>query len=101
MKVEQFYNKNQFHLWDIKKPIDFLQSYNSLVVKIEHKTIKNTTKRIITLGRDWDYSTTTSKHVYLFLEEYGNISFYGITNKRKYIQQLIDTKEIIYDEKMI
>jgi hypothetical protein len=100
MKVEQFYNRNQFHIWDTTKAVDYLQSYNSLVVKIEYKTadtIGQTTQRIITLGRDWDYSTTTSKHVYLFLEEYGNVNFYGITNKREYVRKLIENGTIQYD----
>lgn len=100
MKVEQYINKNQFHLWDLKKPVDYLQSYNSLVVKIEYKTIKTTTQRVITLGIDWDYSTTTSKHVYAFLEEYGNIYFYGIRNKRAYVNKLIKDGIIQYDETM-
>ena len=90
MKVEQFYAMNQFHLYGEGK--DLLQSYNSLVVKVE--------KDKITLGRDWDYSTTTSKYVYMFLQEYTNIRFYGITNKRKYVQDLINEGKIIYDNSM-
>ena len=95
MKVEQFYNKNQFHLYGINNGVwcDILQSYNSVVVKIE-KQNKNI------LGIDWDYSTTTSKHVYMFLEEYGNIKFYGVRNKRAYVNKLIKDGTIIYDENM-
>lgn len=100
MKVEQFYNKNQFHLYQRKEDsdIDILQSYNSTVVSIE----KNNTdyQTLIVLGIDWDYSTTTSKHVYMFLEEYGNINFYGIRNKRAYVNKLISEGAIIYDENM-
>lgn len=100
MKVEQFYNKNQFHIIQHEKAhcIDYLQSYNSLVVKVDSHITKG---RIITLGCDWDYSTTTSKHVYLFLEEYADINFYGISNKRAYVNKLIKDGTIIYDEKMI
>lgn len=90
MKVEQFKNKNQFHLYGEGKNI--LQSYNSTVVVVDSKGI--------TLGEDWDYSTTTSKHVYLFLEEYGNINFYGITNKRNYIRKLIENGAINYDSNL-
>ena len=90
MKVEQFYNKNQFHLYGEGKNI--LQSYNSTVVLVDSEGI--------TLGSDWDYSTTTSKHVYLFLEEYGNINFYGITNKRNYVRKLIENGTIIFDSKL-
>jgi len=89
-KVEQYVHANQFHLYGDWE--DYLQSYDSLVVKISDG-------RII-LGRDWDYSTTTSKHVYMFLEEYTNINFYGVTNKRKYINDLIKEGKIEYDEEM-
>ena len=94
MKVEQFYRANQFRLYGEGK--NCLQSYNSLVVKIEGDFYN----RQITLGRDWDYSTTTSKHVYLFLEEYGDINFYGISNKRQYVNKLIKEGKITYDENM-
>lgn len=93
MKVEQFYNKNQFRLYGEGQ--NCLQSYNSLVVKVNYVGTMT-----ITLGRDWDYSNTTSKHVYLFLEEYANISFNGVKNKRKYIQDLINQGKIIYDNSM-
>lgn len=109
MKVEQFLNRNQFHLYDCD--IDILQSYNSQVVKI---TNYYGCYQCITLGCDWNYSTTTSKHVYAFLEKYSNIKFYNITNKRKYINDLIkEYKEnkdkflekhnciIVYDENMV
>lgn len=104
MKVEQYYNKNQFHMYG--DGYHYLQSYNSLVVKVDRNRNTNVVSpygyiKLITLGRDWDYSKTTSKHVYMFLEEYGNIKLEGITNKRKYIQKLIDDDIIYYDEKMI
>ena len=95
MKVEQFINKNQFHLYDNDNHI--LQSYDSTVVRINN-TYNN--KTVIVLGVDWDYSTTTSKHVYAFLKEYANINFYGITNKRAYINKLIKDGVIKYDENM-
>ena len=92
MKVEQFYNKNQFRLYGEGK--DILQSYNSTVVVIDRGTGE------ITLGEDWDYSTTTSKHVYLFLEDYANINFYGVTNKRNYVRKLIENGAIKYDSNL-
>ena len=91
MKVEQFYSKNQFRLYGEGKEI--LQSYNSKVVEI------NYTGTII-LGRDWDYSTTTSKYVYMFLEEYGNINFDKVNNKRNYIKSLISQNKIAFDKEM-
>jgi hypothetical protein len=95
MKVEQFYAKNQFHLYG--EGAHELQSYDSLVVKITGNSYANQT---IVLGRDWDYSTTTSKYVYLFLEEYADIVFYGISNKRAYIRKLIENGTIKYDSEL-
>ena len=97
MKVCQFMNKNQFELRGEGKIC--LQSYDSLVVEIK-ATSKGT---MITLGRDWDYSTTTSKHVYAFLEEYAPyyiINFNGVKNKRAYINKLIKDGTIGYNENM-
>lgn len=108
MKVEQFLNRNQFHLYGDNK--DVLQSYNSKVVEI---TNNPGCVQCIILGRDWDYSTTTSKHVYAFLDMYSNVKICGVTDKRKYINDLIKEYEkdkrksvekhnfiIIYDEEM-
>lgn len=111
MKVEQFLNRNQFHLYEVDEDVDILQSYDSKVVEI---TNYPGCYQCITLGRDWDYSTTTSKHVYAFLDEYSKVRIYGVANKRKYIRDLIeeckkDSKEflnkhnyaIVYDENMV
>lgn len=109
MKVEQFLNRNQFRLYD--NYTNILQSYDSKVVEI---TNYPGCFQCIVLGRDWDYSTTTSKHVYAFLDEYSKVRFYGVVNKRKYIKDLIEeyAKDkntfldkhnfaIIYNEEMI
>lgn len=108
MKVEQFFHANQFHLYGEDKNI--LQSYDSKVVEI---TNYQGCYQCIILGRDWDYSTTTSKHVYEFLDQYSNIRIYGVKNKRKYINDLIEECKsdkvgfieqnrcvLIYDENM-
>ena len=94
MKVEQFYSKNQFHLYGEGKHI--FQSYDSKVVEVNYEGGHYN----VILGRDWDYSTTTSKYVYLFLEEFGDINFYGITNKREYVRKLIKEGKIIEDIEM-
>ena len=109
MKVEQFLNRNQFHLYG--DCTDILQSYDSKVVEI---TNNRGCYQCIKLGRDWDYSTTTSKHVYAFLDEYSKVRICGVTNKRKYIRDLIEEYKnnreeflnknnyaIVYDEEMI
>lgn len=91
MKVEQYIALNQFHLYGEGK--HYLQSYNSLVVKIQGKEV--------ILGRDWDYSKTTSKYVYQFLDDYSDIRIYDIPNKRDYIRKLIEDGTIKYDENMV
>ena len=87
MKVEQFKVKNQFIIRDTDKVI--FQSYNSTIAMVEKIGL---TKRQITLGADWNYSTTTSKYLYMFLEEEAGFTLYNINNKRAYIEKLI--KEI-------
>ncbi len=100
MKVENFYNKNQFRIYGEGKNI--FQSYESTIAIIENGSL--------TLGRDWDYSKTTSKHLYLFLNDYlwelsseiknAIIEALEKTNKRAAIQKLIDEKIINYDENL-
>ena len=100
MKVEQFLHANQFHIYGRNEEttkIDILQSYDSKVVEISQNY---GCLPYIKLGRDWDYSTTTSKHVYAFLEEYGGIYFDNVSNKRAYINKLIEEGKIKYEEEM-
>lgn len=103
MKVEQYKHANQFHIYGDGN--HYLQSYNSLVVKVDGERNTNVVSpygyiKVITLGFDWDYSLTTLRHVYDFLEEYGNVSFDGITNKKQYINKLIEDGIINYDWSM-
>lgn len=108
MKVEQYLAKNQFRLYDRLQNI--LQSYDSKVIEI---TNNPGCIQCIILGRDWDYSRTTSKYVYQFLDDYSNMRIYGIANKRKYVNDLIEEYKqdykkfidkynyiLIYDEEM-
>ena len=66
MKVRNLINANgravvnQFVIEDGNKI--YFQSYNSLVAKRDD--------RVFTLGCDFDYSRTTSKHLHTFMEEY-------------------------------
>ena len=64
MYIRQFYNKNQFIMNNDKKII--FQSYDSIIAVIDKKTGK------IVFGKDWDFSNTTRKHLYLFLNDYKN-----------------------------
>lgn len=95
MKIEQFYNKNQFLIYN--KGEYYLQSYESTVAKIDsdHNLI---------LGSDWDYSNTTRKHLYLFINDYIELikpcqrellkELNSKQNKRKYIESLINNNII-------
>ena len=93
MRVRQFYNKNQFVITGDNKIV--FQSYNSTCAVINRKGD-------LILGTDWDYSKTTLKHLYLFLEDYYNAlnpdtrenlnDLKYSNNKRQYIQKLIDKK---------
>lgn len=99
LKVQQFYNKNQFVIEDMKEDKTYFQSYNSLIA------IRDKKNATLTLGKDWDYSKTTMKHLYLFLEEYCYFLFVNkikyCKNKRAAIQKMIEKGEIVYDDKLI
>lgn len=73
-------NANQFVINDGNKI--YFQSYDSIVCKIENGKV--------TLGKDWNYSTTTSKHLYTFLKQNG---FYELAD-RKAILKAIKNKEL-------
>ena len=60
-KVKQFYNKNQF-LIEMRNGDLYLQSYESIVAYWDD------THEWLILGTDWNYSRTTLKHLYLFIE---------------------------------
>lgn len=96
MKVEQLENKNQFIIYTGNARI--FQSYNSVIA------ISETGKPLL-LGKDWDYSKTTLKHLYIFLEHYiycavWNNSIKYKKNKRKAIQEAINNGLIQYDEEL-
>ena len=101
MKVKQFYNKNQFIIFG-GDAMFTLQSYNSIVAKIDNKGT-------LILGNDWNYSKTTLKHLYLFINDYFSFlcdftqklfgyEFNNSQNKKAYIQKLIDNDKIIIAE---
>ena len=101
MKVQNFYNKNQFIISGGDAVVTF-QSYNSIVAKIDKKGT-------LILGSCWNYSKTTLKHLYLFINDYfyllgdfaQNLFGYEFTNsknKKAYIQKLIDNEKIFIKE---
>lgn len=87
-RVEQLLDKNQFIIYS-KDQIIF-QSYDSVIaVKTAGQKLK--------LGCDWDYSKTTLKHLYLYIERFIPEMWRKICdvrNKRAMIQRLIETGEI-------
>lgn len=98
MKVRQFYNKNQFIITGENKTV--FQSYESTIAEINGDGK-------LKLFADWDYSYTTKKHLYLFINDFWDLlnrelrdSLWGLSeakNKRQYIQNLIDKKIIKYE----
>ena len=92
MKVKQLENKNQFIMENNEKII--FQSYNSIIAVYNKKTLS------FKLGKDWNYSRTTLKHLYIFIDRYVPVmqsaSFYNSKNKKEFIQKLIDKKIISY-----
>lgn len=100
MRVQQFYNRNQFIIDDINKKNEVIfQSYKSIVA------IYNLASCNLILGRHWDYSNTTLKHLYLFIKDYvisdklEELQYKK--NKKEYIQYLIDNQFINYDKSLI
>lgn len=101
MKVQNFYNKNQFIISGGDAIVTF-QSYDSIIAKIDKKGT-------LILGDDWNYSKTTLKHLYLFINDYFYIlgdftqklfgyEFNNSKNKKAYIQKLIDKEKIFIKE---
>lgn len=71
MKVEQMINNrgngamNQFIITDTNKLV--FQSYSSMIVEIDY------TNNVITIGNDYNYSTTTGKHRNIFFNDYAHM----------------------------
>ena len=103
-KVKQLVHNNQFILENNKKVV--FQSYDSIVVIFDKE------KQTLTFGKDWDYSNTTLKHLYLFIGDYiwydlGHdlrellLDVMNSNNKRKGFQKLIDKKIIKYNKDLV
>ena len=71
MTVEQMINNNgngamnQFVISGEGRTI--FQSYASMIAELDYNT------HTITIGKDYDYSTTTGKHRNIFFRDYANI----------------------------
>lgn len=83
--VQQFHNKNQFVIYGHKTAT--FQSYESTICLFDEENE-------ITLYKDWDYSNTTRKHLYMFLEEICGFTL-PTKNKRLYLLKKIKDGTII------
>lgn len=91
MEVMQFGNKNHFIIKKDNRII--LQSYESLVAEYDTKT-----KNLI-FGNNWDYSSTTLKHIYTFIIFFvADLDKREIKNKKAYLQKLIKQNIIKIDD---
>ncbi len=98
MKVEMLKN-NAFVIKNFETDTIILQSYQTAVVEIRNASKK---RPEIVLGLNWNYSLTTLKHVYAFLEEYApELDLYlNSRNKKRRIEELIRLGQIEYDENL-
>lgn len=95
MRAEQFYNKNQLVIFDNEKTT--FQSYDSVVATID--------KEVLTLGYNWNYGSTTRKHLYMFIREFAPSIWQQIESTKanaynEAIQKLIDNKTIKYNKNL-
>lgn len=84
MKVSQYKHANQFIITTSNKVS--LQSYKSEVVRI-------VAGKGVYLGKAWDFSATTRRHVYAFLEEYAGILLPD-KGRAAFIRNKISSREI-------
>jgi len=63
MLVKKYYHNNQYIISN--EGTVYFQSYKSLIASVSRNKV--------TLYKDWDYSRTTLRHLYLFLKEYSSI----------------------------
>lgn len=75
--------KNQFVI-ENRNTVSF-QSYESLICKIDHSGGMGFSK-VVTFGKDWNFSKTTSKHLFAFLTQQG----LEILANKKTIEEAID-----------
>lgn len=87
----------------------YFQSYESLVAEIDFtkgldNEVDDLFRGVIKLGRHWDYSRTTMKHLNTFLRNHASVvfDFYGdLEINAKSIRKLIADGVIAYDVEMI
>ena len=89
IRVEQI-EPNQFIIHTPNKVL--FQSYSSIIAVLDDRD----NVQPLTLGRDWDYSRTTLKYLYKFLDKY---THYNFEHSKQHIQKMIDSGDgvIHYD----
>ena len=111
MKIKE--NNNNMMILE-KDDYTYLISYDSVIAKVNNTIYLNKKKQTygLYLTSKWDYSQTTLKQLYNFIELYatqrdktGNMFGYMLTqtsSKKDYIQKLINDKliKVIKEEEM-
>lgn len=77
--------KNQFVITDEKRNTVTFQSYQSTICIVDNNGGMGF-DRVVTIGKDWNYSATTTKHFYSFLTQQG----LEILANKKAIEEAID-----------
>lgn len=96
-KVTQLENKNQFVI-ETEKDLYF-QSYDSVCARY------NKDNNFLYLNKDWDYSNTTRKHLYIFITEWCNLAaledaILYAKSKRAEIKKMIKNRVIRIDKNL-
>lgn len=103
LKIKE--NKNNYViLEDEKNDLTYLYSYNSLIAVVCNTIDNKKNNYGLKLTNKWNYSQTTLKQLYYFIELYttqrdntGNTIAYMLSNKKnkkEYIKELINNKNI-------
>lgn len=89
-KIKQFYVKNQFV--NESEDVVIFQSYDSIIASYDKKT------RLLTLDAYyWDYSRTTSKYLYKFINEYCYNIFCRDIHSKEQVKYLIKNNKILLE----
>lgn len=84
---------NQYIIFDYSKDRIYLQSYNVTIAVVENPRYRNLEK--VTLFPLYDYSRTTSKYLYKFLQRYTNCN---ITCKKELEKAIKDGRIQLVEE---
>lgn len=92
LKIKQLVNdKNNWAVNQIVVETNkyiFFQSYEAIIARYNKENGK------IVLSKDWEYSKTTRKHLYIFLRDYTSHSVYSYNDVRNNIKnKVFNTKK--------